>query len=102
MKKAPVDSRSGWDAAVAGVLAATVGMMQQRIGFAPSPDRHHQGIGDELRCHRSPHRPADNAPGEEIDNSSHIEPTLRCPHIREVSNPFAIGSMAGPIGGASS
>src|SRR5258705_5785979 len=28
---------------------------------------------------------------EEIDNSSHIEPTLRCPHIREVSNPFAIG-----------
>jgi hypothetical protein len=25
---------------VAGVLAATVGMMQQRIGFAPSPDRH--------------------------------------------------------------
>jgi hypothetical protein len=31
-----------------------------------------------------------------------IQPTLRCPHIREVSNPFAIGSMAGPIGGASS
>jgi hypothetical protein len=45
-----------------------------------------------LRCHRSLHRPADNAPGEEIDNSSHIEPTLRCPHIREVSNPFAVGS----------
>src|SRR5260370_8556839 len=66
--------------------------MQQRIGFTPSPDRHHQGIGDELRCHRSPHRPADNAPGEEIDNSRHIEPTLRRPHISEVSNPFAIGS----------
>src|SRR5439155_21932871 len=80
---------------LAGVLAATVGMMQQRIGFTPSPDRHHQGIGDELRCHRSPHRPADNAPGEEIDNSSHIQPTLRCPHIREGSNPFAIGSRRG-------
>jgi hypothetical protein len=26
-------------------------MMQQRIGFTPSPDRHHQGIGDESRCH---------------------------------------------------
>src|SRR5438046_7694002 len=26
---------------LAGVLAATVGMMQQRIGFTPSPDRHH-------------------------------------------------------------
>jgi hypothetical protein len=36
---------------LAGVLAATVGMMQQRIGFTPSPDRHHQGIGDESRRH---------------------------------------------------
>ena len=24
-------------------------MMQERVRFAPSPDRHHQGIGDELR-----------------------------------------------------
>src|SRR5205807_3808441 len=30
--------------------------------------------------------------GEEIDNSSHIEPTHHSPHKREVSNPFAIGS----------
>ena len=75
---------------LAGLLAAAVGMMQQRIGFTPSPDRHHQGMGDELRCHSSAHGPADNAPREEIDNSSH--PTLRCPHIREVSNPFAVGS----------
>ena len=63
---------------LAGLLAAAVGMMQQRIGFTPSPDRHHQGMGDELRCHRSAHGPADNAPREEIDNSSH--PTLRCLH----------------------
>src|SRR5260370_17467396 len=28
----------------------------------------------------------------EIDNSRHIEPTLRRPHISEVSNPFVIGS----------
>jgi hypothetical protein len=26
-------------------LAAAIGMMQQRVGFAASPDRHHQGIG---------------------------------------------------------
>ena len=38
---------------LAGVLAATVGVMQQRIRFAASPDRHHQGIGDELCRHRS-------------------------------------------------
>ena len=30
----------------AGVLAAPIGVMQQRIGPAASPDRHHQGVGD--------------------------------------------------------
>ena len=46
----------------AGVLAATVGMMQQGIGFATPPDRHDQSIGDELGRHRGTHRPADHAP----------------------------------------
>ena len=73
-------------------LAATIGVMQQRIGFASSPDRHHQGIGDELGRHLSTHRPADRASGEQIDDSRHIEPTFRCPHIREVGDPFAVGS----------
>ena len=67
-------------------------MMQQRVRFAPSPDRHHQGVGDELCCHRSAHRPADHAPREQIDHGSHIEPALRCPDIGEVSDPFAVGS----------
>jgi hypothetical protein len=44
-----------------GVLAAAIGMMQQRIRSAASPDRHHQGIGDELCRHRSVHRPANHA-----------------------------------------
>ena len=34
---------------LAAVLAAAIGVVQQRIGLASSPDRHHQGIGDELR-----------------------------------------------------
>lgn len=47
------------------------------------------------------YRLADKAAEKEIDNSSHIEPTLRCcphmstlrcPHISEVSNPFAVGN----------
>ena len=33
-------------------LAAAVGVMEQRIGLASPPDRHHQGIGNELRRHR--------------------------------------------------
>src|SRR5438067_13512783 len=40
---------------VSGVLTAAIGVMQQRVGLASSPDRHHQGIGDELCCHRRVH-----------------------------------------------
>jgi hypothetical protein len=46
---------------VAGVLAAAVRVMQQRIRLAASPDRHDESIGDKLRCHRGAHRPADDA-----------------------------------------
>jgi hypothetical protein len=60
---------------LAAVLAAAIRVVQQRIGLASSPDRHHQGIGDELRRHRCAHRPADYAPGEQIDDCSHIEPS---------------------------
>src|SRR5712672_3969234 len=67
-------------------------MMQQRVRFAPSPDRHHQGVSDELGRHRGIHRPANHTAGEEINDGGHIEPALRCPHIREVSDPFAVGS----------
>jgi len=40
---------------LAAVLAAAIGVVQQRIGFAPPPDRHHQSIRDELRRHRCAH-----------------------------------------------
>ena len=77
---------------LAGVLAAAIGMMQQRVRFAPSPDRHHQGVGDELRRHRCVHRPTDHPAREQIDDGGHIEPTLRCPDIGKVGDPFAVGS----------
>ena len=59
---------------LAGVLAATIRVMQQRIWLSPSPDRHDQGIGDQLRRHVGAHRPADHAPGEQIDDRRHVEP----------------------------
>jgi hypothetical protein len=37
-------------------------------------------------------RPADHAPREQIDHGGHIKPALCRPHIREVGNPFAVGS----------
>jgi len=72
-------------------LAAAIRVVQQRIGFTPSPDRHHQSIRDELRRHRCAHRPADNAPREQIDDGRDIEPTLGRPDVGEVGNPFAVG-----------
>jgi hypothetical protein len=77
---------------LAGVLAAAIGVMQQRIGLAASPDRHHQGIGNELRRHRCAHRPADNPPGEQIDDDGDVKPAFCRPNICEVRNPFAVGS----------
>jgi hypothetical protein len=61
------------------------------VALLPSPDRHHQRIGDELCRHRRAHRPADNTSGEEINDGGDIEPAFRRPDIREVGDPFAIG-----------
>jgi len=45
---------------LAGILAALVRVMQQRLGFATTPHRHYQSICDELRRHAATHRPADD------------------------------------------
>lgn len=55
---------------LAGVLGAATGMMQRRVRFAPSPNRHHQGVGNEPR---------------------RCEPTFRGPDPGEVGNPFSVG-----------
>jgi hypothetical protein len=39
----------------AGVFAAAIGVMQQRIGLAAPSDRHHQRIGNELCGYRRTH-----------------------------------------------
>jgi hypothetical protein len=75
----------------AAVLAAAVGVMQQRVGLPPPPDRHHQCVGDELGRHAGAHRPPDHAPREQIDHGRDVEPTFRGPDISEVRDPFAIG-----------
>ena len=76
-------------------LAATVGMMQQRIGFTPSPDRHYQGIGDKLRGHRRTHGPPDHPSREEIDDRGDIKPAFGGPEVGEVGDPFAVRRCGG-------
>jgi hypothetical protein len=65
-------------------------MMQERVGFAAPPDRHHEGVGDELSRHLGLHRPADNASGEQVNDSGDIEPSLGGPDIGEVCDPLLV------------
>lgn len=82
---------------LAGILAALVRVMQQRIGLATAPDRHDQRIGDELRRHRVAHRPADYPPREEIDHCGSIQPSFSGPDVSEVGHPLLIGRVRGEL-----
>ncbi len=74
-----------------GVLAPSIGVMQDRLRLAAPPDRQHQGIGDELRGHHRLHGPADDPAREEIHHRRDVEPAFGGPEIGEVCDPFAIG-----------
>ena len=82
---------------LAGVLAALVGMMQQRAAGAASPDRHQHRVDDELRGHLRAHRPADHAAREQIQHHRHIQPTLGGPQVGEVGDPFGVGAAGGEL-----
>lgn len=62
------------------------GMMQQFLWPAATPDRHHQGICDHLRCHLILHRPTHHAPREQINDHSDVKPTFSGSDVGEVGN----------------
>jgi hypothetical protein len=39
------------------------------------PDRHDEGVGDELGRHLGLYRPADDTPGEQVEDGGNVEPT---------------------------
>src|SRR5215469_16196319 len=45
----------------------------------------------------SGHRPADHQTGKEIKHDSHIEPTLRRPHARDIGHPPCVESLGAEI-----
>lgn len=71
---------------LAGVLAALARVMQQRIGLPAAPDRHDEGIFDELRCRLRLHGPAHHATRERADDGRYVKPTLGGPDIGEISD----------------
>ena len=77
----------------ARVLTSLIGMMQQRIRPAAPPQRHRQGVDDELRGHRRAHRPADDPPGEEVENDGDVKPAFRRPDVSEIRDPAPVRAL---------
>jgi len=71
---------------LAGILSTLVGVVQQGIGLAAPPDRHDQCVGDELGRHGVAHRPADDAPREQVDHGRNIQPAFGGPDVGEVGH----------------
>ena len=76
-----------------GVLAPLIRMMQDRLRLTAPPDRHHEGIRDQLRGHNRMHGPANNPPREQVHDCGHVEPAFGGPEIGEIGDPFAIGRL---------
>lgn len=74
----------------ARILASLVGMMEKTVELTLTPDRHDEGVGDELRRHLCLHRPADDTAGEQVDDRSNIEPSFGGPDILEVGDPLLV------------
>ena len=64
--------------------------MQNLPRATTPPHRHHQRIGDELRGHVRLHRPADDAPREQLQHHGHVQPAFGRPDVGEVGHPLLI------------
>ena len=69
----------------AGELAALIGVDQHLcLGFA-SPDRHEQGLQDDVRGLAALHRPSDDAPRIEVDDHREIRKALLRSDVGDVA-----------------
>jgi hypothetical protein len=58
------------------MLTATVRVMHQRLGPATPPQRHHQGVGHQLRGHDLAHRPPHHPARVQVEDYGHVQPVL--------------------------
>lgn len=69
------------------------GFYEHRADFGKvtsAPDRQDEGVGDKLRRHLRLRRPADDAPGEQVDDGRNVGPTFGGPDISEVGDPLLV------------
>ena len=78
---------------IAGILAATVRMMDESPLGLSCVDRHPQGSQNNAPAHPAAHQPAHDATGIEIRHNGQIQPALMGGDIRNVGSPAPIGSI---------
>jgi hypothetical protein len=95
-RPAPVKTSMRRASLVSALCSVTI--LSLTVNLAPQTHRSclktkgGSGTALTLGGHRSAHRPADHAPGEEIDDGRQLEPAFGCPDVGEVSDPFAVWS----------
>jgi len=68
--------------------------MRERLRFASSPERHHQGINYQLAGHRALHRPVDDPSGVKIRHHGNVQPALGRPDVSEISHPLLVRDIS--------
>ena len=75
----------------AGVLAATIRVMDQPGRRSPAEPSHGQRVDDNVRAHPSLDRPPDDFPVEQIEHYRQVQPAFVRPDIRQIGGPGSIG-----------
>lgn len=74
------------------VLAAAVAVHDHTGGLLASPQRHAQGIADQVGRHAFAHGPADHPPGIQINDHRQIQPAFFRVQVGDIAHPFLIRS----------
>ena len=72
------------------ILAAAVGMLDATLGRPPQGDRHVQRPDRQIFLQPVADRPADHAPGMQIENDGQINPAFPGPDVADVARPFFV------------
>ncbi len=75
---------------LAGVLAATIIVMNQWSLWLLTTQSHQQRRADQLLLHSLVHGPTDNASREQVKNHRQIEPSFLCGNVGDIGTPFGI------------
>ena len=78
---------------MAGILTATIRVVNQTGWWLPEIDRHHQGPDHQGFLHSPIHRPAHYPAGIQIDHHGQVNSTLLGPQIRDIRAPGLIGGL---------